>query len=147
VKGDATALWWPSVPDFTTLKSDVLRAIERELATLPLEEIPQDELVQIAVGIRDRLTREAVGAQERANRFSENRERLIQHGIRYGDRELDAVDDLGALDKWQIQSRIKEELSGIRGDETAAQIEDLVEEILEAEGIDDNEEGDEYEDD
>jgi hypothetical protein len=148
VKCDATLFWWPDVPDATALKSSVFCAIERELASLAVDEIPHEELVLIAQGIRDKLTREAMRTKDAAKALSQNREKLIQHGIRYGERELNAVDDLGALEKWRIRECIKEGLSDIRGDETTSQIEDLVEEILESEGLGwDDDEEDEYEED
>jgi hypothetical protein len=56
---------------------------------------------------------------------------------------------LSALDKWSIRDRIKSELSGIQGNETTGQIEDLVDDVLEAEGLglDDDEYGGDDEED
>jgi len=149
VKREATELWWPNVADRTSLKGDVLAEIETALSALAVEELPLDELVLIAQGIRDKRTREAERMEEAANELAARRTRLIQHGTDYADRELVAIEGLSALDKWSIRDRIKSELSGIQGNETTGQIEDLVDDVLEAEGLglDDDEYGGDDEED
>jgi hypothetical protein len=149
-KQDAIRLWWPSVPDITALKAEVLSRIEGELAKLSVEELPPDELLLIAQGVRDRLTREAEGRARDAQRTSANRQKLIRHGTEYAARELKTVDGLDAFERLRITAKVQEELSGIAGDETTLDIEEMVEGVLEDEGIawddSDADEEDEYED-
>ena len=129
------------------LKARILLEIERVLAPLPVDELPRNELVQIAQGVRDRLDSEATRAEQNAQRQAqeraERRKRLQQQGLDYAKRDLREVDGLSGLASMQIELRVSRELEGIKGDETSADIEDWVDDILEREGIgydDDDEE-------
>ncbi len=55
-------------------------------------------------------------------------------------RESGAVDDLDGFDRVRIELRVRGELEAIEGDESNAEIADLVDEILEREGIEYDEE-------
>ena len=128
------------------LKAEMLVEIERELSALPADDLPLEELVRIATGIRDRLHAAAERKEEddrrrdRENREREQeriqrRQKLIRHGSDYAKRELSDVEGLDISDKWRIERRIDTELEDIIGDESSAEIEDLIDDILEREGI------------
>jgi hypothetical protein len=53
-------------------------------------------------------------------------------------RELGTVDDLGVLDRWQIETEVANKLQPIEEDESLSEIADLAEDILESEGIEDD---------
>lgn len=132
------------VPD---LSAQIFQAIERAMFGLPVDELPDHELAAIARAARDRVYRKAEAAmdeadaakreaQSRAQQLAERRRRLIQQGTEFAKRELETVEDLSALDRLSIQLRIERELQEIAGDETWADVEDIIDEIFEAEGID-----------
>ena len=71
VKEETVGYWsWqhPTIP--AEVKAQALQEIERKLSTLPLHELPRRELVQIAEGIRDRLFRPVLEAQEATRKQS-----------------------------------------------------------------------------
>lgn len=136
------------------LSAQVLPAIERALSDLPVDELPDQELLAIARVARDRVYRKAEAAmdeakaakreaQSRAQKLAERKNRLIEQGTEFAKRELEAVEDLSVLDRLSIQLRIERELQEITGEETWADIEDLIDKIFEAEGIefDDTDDG------
>lgn len=117
------------------LKPRIRIAIEKALEPLPVEELPLSELVQLAEGIRDNLYREVKAGVDQAAKHTAQRERLIQHGIHYAERELREIDGLDVLARWRIERLVKDELAAVTGEETTDDIEDWVDEILEDEGI------------
>ncbi len=67
VKEETVGRWsWqhPTIP--AEVKAEALQEIERKLSRLPLDELPRHEVVQIAEGVRDRLFRPVLEAQEAA---------------------------------------------------------------------------------
>lgn len=131
VKRQVVDCWFAGflVPsDFTPR---VCVAIERELRPLAIEEIPLPELVRLAEGIRDRMHREEKAKTEQAARFAQQRQRLVQHGLAYAQRELREIDGLSFSDSWRIESAVKSDLESIAGTESLAEIEDRVEQIFE----------------
>jgi hypothetical protein len=119
-------------PDF---KPRVCLAIERELQPLAIEEVPLPELIRLAEGIRERMYREEKAKTEQAARLAQQRQRLVQHGLAYAQRELRDVDGLSFSDSWRIESAVKSDLESIAGTETLPDIEDRVEQIFEDHGL------------
>jgi hypothetical protein len=117
------------------LKARALQDIERALTALPVEELPRAELVLIAEGIRDRLYRATLEAEQRSQEQAARRQRLIEHGCDYAGRELREVEGLSLTEVWKIEKRVRGELAAAEGTETTEAIEDWVEVILDAAGI------------
>lgn len=135
VKGEVVDRWPYGASISITLKAQILQEIERVLTPLPVDELPLDELVKIAQGTRDRLHGDAVRAEQHAQRQAQERQRLQQHGLDYAKHALRDVDDLDVLATWRIEQRVSRELAEIVGDESIAEIEDWVDDILDDEGI------------
>jgi hypothetical protein len=127
--------WWFAGLVPSDFKPRVCLAIERELQPLAIEEIPLPELVRLAEGIRERMHRDEKARTEQSARLVRQRERLIQHGIGYAQRELRDVDGLSFSDSWRIESAVKSDLESIAGTETLPEIEDRVEQIFEDHGL------------
>jgi len=170
------------------VKAEALQEIERKLSALShIDELPRRELVQIAEGIRDRLFRPVLEAQETARQRAqaeqdearqraradeearrrakieeeaarqqaeaaaqeraEAKQRLVERGMFFADRELRADPDLdpgerGDIRTW-VQSVLKEELSGAESNE---EVNDLVNQLIdEAYDADNDREEDEEE--
>jgi hypothetical protein len=127
------------------LKARILLEIERLLGPLALDELPRDEVVQIAQAARDRLHEEARRAEQHAQRKAqeraERRKRLQQHGLDYLKRELRDAEGLSGLKRLQIELRVSRELEAITGDEASDDIEDWIEDFLEREGIEYDDDG------
>lgn len=151
-----------AVRDFWSLKHNIpsevqaqaLRAIEEELASLPADELPLHEVVEIAKGVRDRVYAPTIAAQdEAARRAAEQKEKEWQAtlegwnrkkakaerqrwGEEFASRELAKVQDVSWSEQWEIRRRVNEELQEeITGDESRREIEDLVEDILDQEDL------------
>jgi hypothetical protein len=151
-----------AVQDFWSLKHNILsevqaqalRSIEEELASLPVDELPLHEVVEIAKGVRDRVYAPTIAAQDEAKRgAAEEKEKEWQAtlegwkrenarverqrwGNDYASRELSKVPDLSWSEKQEILQRVEDELGReIMGDESRREVQDLVEDILLGEGI------------
>ena len=135
VKHQVVERWVAPILGRADLKARALQDIERELAELPVEELPHGELVLIAEGVRDRIYRAALDAERVSQERAARRQQLIQHGCDYASTELREAEGIPLTEIWTIERRVREELTGIEGDETAADIEDWVDEILDDEGI------------
>ena len=95
-------LWGHTIPGETTAQA--LTEIEAALSKLPVGELPEAELVTIAEGIRDRIYKPVLQAQDRAKaeearRQQQARQRAdrIEAGVAYASRELRKEAD---LDGW-----------------------------------------------
>jgi hypothetical protein len=67
VKDEVIGSWWSPGHTITSeAKAEALVAIDQKLARLPVDQLPRAELVTIAEGIRDRIYRPAIQAQQRA---------------------------------------------------------------------------------
>jgi hypothetical protein len=135
VKRHVIDWWWSGLDCDQELKGRALRLIERKLETLPVEDLPESELITIATGIRDALFREAERRERAAKKRVSDRQKLIEHGRSYAERELRAVDSLDFSERWRVQRLVESELETIEGDETCSEVEDLVESILEDEDL------------
>ena len=135
VKHEVIDRWLGGVLASTELKAQMLAEIEQTLTKLPVEELPHQELIQIAQGVRDRLSSRARALQERAEQHARRQQSLVQHGMRYATQELRMVDGLDVVGRWKLEARVREELAHLAGDETPQDIEEWVDAILEDEGI------------
>lgn len=135
VKREAVDRWVQGIFVSGELKAQILQGIEQAMAPLPVTELLRDELIQIARGVRDKLHAQVVEAQQQVMQLTQKRQRLAEHGLDYARRELQDVEGLDLSERWRIEARVKEELEHVSGDETRAEIEEWVEEILEREGI------------
>jgi hypothetical protein len=153
IKTTATYRWPMSRAD---LRAQALQDIENALSGLPVEELPEAELIEIADGIcskaqqteRQAAQRDFQAAMENLGRVARC-PRLVQHGQDFAARELQAIEGLSAFDRAQILQRVANALADVTGDENRASIEARVEAILEREGFgwEDDEDDDEGEDD
>jgi len=135
VKDQVVTNWYSRIYPDAEIKSRVLRAIEHAFANLQVEDLPHEELVSIAIGVRDPIAREFRLDQEYAERLTTERNRLIQHGRDYAAKELRSVEGLDLSERLRIEARAARELEDAQGDESQEDIEDLVDEILDDEGI------------
>jgi hypothetical protein len=74
VKDKVIGSWWSAghtIPSDT--KAQALVAIDQESSRLPVDHLPRTELVAIAEGIRDRIYRPVIQAQQRAREEEERR--------------------------------------------------------------------------
>jgi hypothetical protein len=135
VKRQVLDCWFAGFGIGSDFKPRVCIAIERELQTLAIDEIPVPELVRLAEGIRDRMHRDEKAKAEQASRLAGQRQRLIQNGLSYAQRELRDVDGLSFSDSWRIENAVKADLEAVTGTETPADIEDRVEQVFEQYGV------------
>jgi hypothetical protein len=164
VKNQTIGAWsWqhPTIP--ADVKADALLQIERKLSGLPLEELPRHEVVRIAEGVRDRLFRPVLEAQEVARRRAraeeeagrrakldedaahrreeaaareraEAKQRLLERGMSVVDRELRADPDLDPTEREHLRKWVQGELENeLNGEESREDVDDLVDNILEEE--------------
>ncbi len=155
VKDRVIGNWWSfrhTIPSETRARA--YQEIQGALSALPVEDLPESELVAIAEGVRDRLYRPIMTAQDEAKRVEEQRRReeqqrvlegaqrtaskeeLLGHGNDYACSALEDVEDLDPRDRETILRRVERALEReLAGDESEDDVEDLVEGILEEEGI------------
>lgn len=116
-------------------KALMLQSIELALAKLPVQELPMAELVQVAEGVRDSLLKNAIDAERAIQEHVDKKVGLCRLGAEYASKELDSIEGLEYFDRFRIESRIKQELAQLAGDESRAEITACVDEILEEEGF------------
>jgi len=128
------------------IKAKILVEIERELSSLPADELAENELVTIAEGVVDRFYQVALKAKEekeaqetaawrerlRASEEAENQKRrrsqLISHAESYAGKQLE---DLSLLDRMEIVRQVRYAVAEeINGSETRTKVENLTDEIL-----------------
>jgi hypothetical protein len=135
VKRRVMETWIAPIIGRPDLKARALQEIGRELGALAVDEVPMEELVLIAEAIRDRIYREPVQAERDARERADRRQGLLDHGCGYASRALRQVEGLSFSEKFSIEKRVRDDLAEIEGHETTGEIEDWVDEILEAEGL------------
>ena len=140
VKRQVVDCWFEGFGMPSDLKPRIRIAIDDALARRPVDELPFRELVEQAQAIRDRIHREEKARAEQALRLATQRQRLIQHGIGYAQRELREVDGLGVWESWKIEQAIKADLESVAGTESPEDIEDRVENVFEDHGLGDEDE-------
>lgn len=124
------------------LRAQAFQDIESALSKLPVDELPEAELIEISDGICSKaLAVERETAQRKFQTVVDDlsrdgrRSRLEQHGRDFATRELRAVEDLSAFDHARIMRGVADALEDLTGEETRADIEACVEAILEREGL------------
>jgi hypothetical protein len=140
VKRTVVDEWWGRLNASAELEAQIKQAIEAALVPLPVQELPKAELVQIAEGVRERLYRHAVEAQNAAAAHAQKKQALQRYGLEYAERELRQTEDLELTERWQIEARVKEELQELTGEESRAEVVARVDEILEDEGLESDDE-------
>ena len=175
VKGETvgSSSWQhPTIP--AEVKAEALQEIERRFSRLPLDELPRHEVVQIAEGVRDRLFRPVLEAQEATRRRARAEEearrqatddeeaprrgeaaareraeanrRLLEHGMSVADRELRADPELEPGERGDIRAWVQSVLKEeLSGEESQEEVEDLVNDILDEEFAEEDEEDEEGE--
>jgi hypothetical protein len=139
VKNQVIDAWWSpghTIPSET--KAQALAAIERELSRLPTHDLPQSELVTIAVGIRDGIYGPVLAAQQRA-REKEDRQRAQAHqrplrlaaGALHATRLLRQHPDLDGRTRVDLERTVRQALDQeLDGSESEADVQTRVEKIL-----------------
>jgi len=111
-------------------KAQALIAIERELSTLPIDQLPRSELVTVAEAIRDRYYRPVMQAEQRAREQAERmqnqarqRTALIAAGIAHASRALRQQPTLDGLTRLDLEQKVKRALEqDIDGSECEADV-------------------------
>lgn len=91
--------------------------------------------MQLAEAVRHRLCDEHREAQKTEERRNQRRESLIRAGIAYVSRELQAIGGIEPLEQLRIEMATRQRLSVLTGSETRAQVNGLVDDILDEEGF------------
>src|SRR5712692_10562730 len=163
----------PTIP--TEVRAEALQEIERKLSALPhVDELPRRELVQIAEGIRDRLfrpvleaqeaTRQRARADEEARRKAkveeaahqraeaaaleraEVKQHLVERGMSVADRELRADSDLDPGERRDIRTWVQSVLKeALSGAESNEEVKDLVNHLLDEAFDEDNDQDEDEE--
>jgi len=139
--------WSAGHPIPSERQAQALAEIEKELSRLPVEELPESELITIAEGIRDRIYQPVIRAQERAREEEDRKQKqarqradLIASGVAYASQELRREQDLDGWTRLHIEQKVKRILEeDLDGSESQAEVRTLVDETLEQE-LDDAEE-------
>ncbi len=155
IKASVAGEWYAKPDGVPNLDDAVYRAIEQAFEGLNIDELSDSELKAIATAVRDRVYRNAKQKQdeieaaereieEEKKQLAERKKCLIERGIAFAERELKAVEDLQFFDRYNIKQRIERELrEDVVGDEIWEDIEDIILDIFDAEGIECDEFGDE----
>ncbi len=122
-------------------QAQALAEIEKELSKLPLGDLPEWELTKRAEGVRERIYRPVIQAQDRAREDEERKRKqdqrrtdLIVAGVSYARLELHREEDLDGRTRSRIEQKVKEILEQeIEGNESDTDMRPLVNEILDQE--------------
>jgi hypothetical protein len=122
-------------------QAHALAEIEKELSKASLEDLPESELTTLTEGIRDRIYRPVIQAQDREREDEERKQKqdqrrtgLIVSGVAYARQELSREEDLDGGARWRIEQKAKEVLEQeITGTESETDLRPLVNEILDQE--------------
>lgn len=135
VKRQVMDTWWGGINLSPDVTARIMRAMEAELAPLPVDELPEEELAQIARGVRDRIHGEAIAARNAAAARQQQKQTLQEYGIEYAQSELRDVDGLDVFERWRVEGLIRSDLAGLRGDESRAEVKARVDTVLDEEGF------------
>jgi len=135
VKDTAIGSWWSpghTIPSET--KAQALVAIEQELSRLPVDQLPRSELVMIAEGIRDRIYRPVIQAQQQAREAQERgrqqaRQRTIltAAGVAHANQILRQQQPLESWTRFELEQHVKRAIEqAIVGSESEADLRALV---------------------
>ena len=164
VKDRVVGQWRPAgytIPAET--KARALTDIERELSALPVDELPEWELVQLAEGVRDQRYGPVMRAQDDAQRLEDQRRReaqeasrrvaeqqatearerqqaearaaaLVQYGSDFAYEALQEVGDLDEQEQQRLLQRVERKLADqLSGGESKRDVQGLVDTILDEE--------------
>jgi hypothetical protein len=115
-------------------KAQALKAVEAELGRLRVEELPEAELMTLAEGVRDRIYRPLMRAQDQAREEHERRPRrradLIETALAHANRTLQQA-DLDTWSRFNLTQKITRALADeITGDESERDVRARVDTIL-----------------
>jgi hypothetical protein len=139
VKDKVIGSWWSpghTIPSET--KAEALVAIDQELSRLPVDQLPRSELVTIAEGIRDRIYRPVIQAQQRVREEEERRRQqtrqrttLIAAGATYANELLRQQHGLESWTRLDLEQKVKRAVEqAIVGSESEADLRVLVDNLL-----------------
>ncbi len=139
VKDEVIGSWWSpghTIPSET--KAQALVAIDQDLSRLPTDQLPRAELVAIAEGIRDRIYRPVIQAQQRAREEEERMRRqarqrttLIAAGVSHANQALRQRHDLDSWTRLDLEQKVKRALEqAIDGSESEADLQALIDHLL-----------------
>jgi hypothetical protein len=139
VKEEVIGSWWSpghTIPSET--KAQALVSIDQELSSLPVDQLPRAELVTIAEGIRDRIYRPVIQAQQRAREEEERRRQqarqrttLIAAGVTYANQALRQQHALESWTRLDLGQKVKRALEqAIDGSESEADLPAFVDNLL-----------------
>jgi len=119
-------------------KAEALVAIDQELSRLPVDQLPRAELVTIAEGIRDRIYRPVIQAQQQAREEEERRRHqarqrttLIAAGVTYANQALRQQHGLESWTRLDLEQKVKRALEqAIDGSESEADMRALVDNLV-----------------
>jgi hypothetical protein len=119
-------------------KAQALVAIDQELSRLPVDQLPRTELVTIAEGIRDRIYRPIIQAQQRAREEEERRRQqarqratLIAAGATYANQALRQQHDLESWTRLDLEQTVKRAVEqAVDGSESEADLRAVVDRLL-----------------
>jgi|SRR5262245_38766209 len=136
VKHAAMTGWSPPYPYLappTELEAEGLLQIERQLSALPIDEIPKQELIEIAQGIRDRVYRPYFERQKERHKLEAQKRAFVRLGREYAEEQLKLA-ELDYFEQQDVLKAIEETLEDeVTGEERRAEVRDLVDEILDDE--------------
>ncbi len=136
VKDRAIANWSP--PGYMIppeAKAQALKAVEAELGRLPVEELPEAELMTLAEGVRDRIYQPLMRAQDQAREEQARRQRrradLTESALAHATRTLEEADGLDTWSRFRLIQKVRRALAdGITGNESERDVCALVDPIL-----------------
>jgi hypothetical protein len=131
--------WWsPGHTIPSEAKAQALVSIDQELSRLPVDQLPRTELVTIAEGIRDRIYRPVIQAQQQARQEEERRRQqarqrttLIAAGVAYANQALRQLHDLDSWTRLDLEQKVKRAVEqAIVGSESEADLRALVDTLV-----------------
>jgi hypothetical protein len=136
VKDRAIGTWSP--PGYVIpaeAEAQALKAVEAELGRLPVEELPEAELMTLAEGMRDRIYQPVMRAQDQAREEKERRQRrradLIETALAHANRTLAEADGLDTWSRFRLIQKVQRALvDGITGNESERDVCAQVDPIL-----------------
>ncbi len=139
VKDEVIGSWWSpghTIPSET--KAQALVSIDQELSRLPADQLPKTELVTIAEGIRDRIYRPIIQAQQQAQQEEERRRQqarqrttLIAAGVTYANQALRQQHALESWTRFDLEQKVKRAVEqAIVGSESEADLRALVDNLV-----------------
>jgi len=139
VKDQVIGSWWSpghTIPSET--KAQALISIDQELSRLPVDQLPRTELVTIAEGIRDRIYRPVIQAQQQAREGEERRRQqarqrttLIAAGVAYANQALRQEHTLESWTRLDLEQRVRRAVEqAIVGSESEADVRALVDNLV-----------------